>query len=370
MAVRVGIDLRCLPPDGGSGAGVSHAARELCTRLTKDPSFEWVAYIPHDASWSACQYVMLDSRSGSALRKGLRQRHCDMLFVPSGSIAPFIRIPSLPWVHDLIIFEHPEWFPQTWLKRLVTKALFLHGLRKAPAIFAVSEYTKKKILGRINKRAEKVIVTYEGGDSELAAIGKSIEAKKNYARQRMAEKYGFKNKFILSVGTIEPRKNLAMLIRAWQKSYEAHKKDLVIVGNVGWMYGDVIDQIKSLPHEAKYHIHLIREAGDNSKRNLLLAADTVCVPSLDEGFGLVALEAIQAGTRVIASNAGALPEVVGENGILLDPEDEKAWANALSDLSAASHRNIDPELTWGKVTEKVILGLRKYGLPSVRRKKK
>jgi glycosyltransferase involved in cell wall biosynthesis len=167
-----------------------------------------------------------------------------------------------------------------------------------------------------------------------------------------------------------------MLVRAW-KAYrqtlnpKRETRDLVIVGNVGWKYEDVIEEIKALPHEAKYHMYLIRRASDETKRNFLLAADMVCVPSLDEGFGLVALEAQQANTRVISSNAGALPEVMGQNGVSLDPTDEKAWIEALSDqIDGATRQNINPEFFWDKAAEKVLLGLRKYGLPSVRRKKK
>lgn len=351
----VGIDLRCLPIDGSEGAGVAHAARALCSRLVEDRTIEWIAYVPKGASfpvistgtkWSG-EIVELVDASSKALRRAIKSNPCDVLFVPSGAVSLGINVPAVPWVHDLIIFDHPEWFNQKWLQRMLTTKLFLRGIRRAPFVFAVSEYTKKAIIKHAKISAGKVMITYEGGDENLSDP--------NSAKKYCQNKFGIQRPFVLALGTIEPRKNLAMLIRAWKAS----SLDLVIAGQDGWKMQDVEKEILKLNQEQKTRFHRLPEITDEDKRQLLAAAEIVAVPSLDEGFGLVALEALQAGTDVIASNRGALPEVVGNAGILLDPLDEKAWSQTLaSPVKAGEGSYIDQKFSLEKTAEVVSKGLK------------
>jgi alpha-1,3-rhamnosyl/mannosyltransferase len=351
----IGVDLRCLPRDGSFGAGVAHAARALCMQLSKieihklnqpyQPSspkllesgglvgqeFEFVYYVPEGASWESGDVVRLNDATGRSLRLGLHKNPCDLLFVPSGSIAPAIKVPVVPWVHDLIIFEHPEWFDQSWLQRKITTYLFAKGLRKAPIIFAVSEYTKSQIAKLLNIDSGKIVVTNEGGDPELSEIRNTkYEIRKVEAKEFCENELGLARDFVLCLGTVEPRKNIVTLIRAWKKARQksAQVPDLVVAGANGWKFDDVEKEIKGLTATENQFFHRYKSVTDDQRRTLLLGADMVMVPSLDEGFGLVALEAMQAGTPVAVSNRGALPEVVGEAGMIIDADDEDGWALA------------------------------------------
>ncbi|MDD5726220.1 MAG: glycosyltransferase family 1 protein [Patescibacteria group bacterium] len=358
--MKVGLDLRCLPSDGSEGAGVAHAARALCSQLIKEKPINWQAFVVKGSAWQASpKYELADGQS-KTLKKALGENPCDILFVPSGAVSYGLDIPAIPWVHDLIIFDHPEWFPESWLHRQLTTHLFLRGIKQAPIVFAVSEYTKQAIIRHARVTQEKVMVTHEGGDGQLTINNEQLTIKKS-ASEYCRGKWGIEGQFILALGTVEPRKNLAMLIRAWKKSGGA--LDLVIAGRNGWKFEDVTREIKSLTSDEASRFHRIEDFNDDDKRQLLLAASIVAVPSLDEGFGLVALEALQAGTDVVASNRGALPEIVGQAGILLDPEDEKAWAEALNRISKLESRSSSTEqaqkFNWEKTAGVVLEGLKK-----------
>ena len=334
----VGLDLRCLPDRGTDGAGVAHAARALCAELIKDRTIKWEAYVPWHAEWDPETRQDLKDRSSLALKQAMRETPCGLLFVPSGAVSPGLPVPAVPWVHDLIIFDHPEWFPQSWLKRQVTTRLFLKGLQKAPLVLAVSEYTKQAIIRRARIPAERIIVTYEGGDEELRLIkNEELRINKSAASIFCQRQLDLPCPFLLCLGTIEPRKNIAMLIRAWRSarasSRARDKISLVIAGQNGWRYGDVEKEITSLPEDVRPYLYRLDKVTDDQRRQLLLAAQAVAVPSLDEGFGLTALEAMQAGTPVLSSDRGALPEVVGKAGTLIDPLDEDAWSRAILKLA-------------------------------------
>lgn len=337
--MKFGLDLRCLPNDGSEGAGVSHATRELCSRLVSNPSIEWIAFEPKGADFNVAQrarVVYLADGSGGSLRSAVRQNACDTLFVPSGAVPWGLGIPAIPWIHDLTILDHPEWFPESWLRRQYTTRLVLRGIKKAPVVFAVSEYTKAAIVRNTGIEAEKVVVTGEGGDGELARLSDLDVSKiKIQAAQFVKDKRKIESRYVLALGTVEPRKNLAMLIRAWYKTTGNRSLDLVVAGLWGWKCDDVRREISNLPSDLKKRFHRIEKLTDNDKRGLLMAASAVAVPSWEEGFGLVALEALQAGTPVVVSNRGALPEVVGDVGRTVDPGDEDAWANALIDVAAS-----------------------------------
>lgn len=340
----VGIDLRCLPQDGTPGAGVAHAAREISRALVSSPAsgVQWVLYIPRGASWegeadSSVRVVELASASGSALRAAVRQVPCDTLFVPSGAVAPGLAVPTVPLVHDVAIFGHPEWFNESVLRRTVTTTLFRRGIMRAKRILSVSQHTKDDLVRLFKIDPSIISVTHEGGDTVLATLhGETLHDAKQRAKLRLAER-GVTQSFILALGTVEPRKNLPVLIEAWKRlaSLSDRPVDLVIAGRDGWKLGPIVFAIKNAyASEGGSRIHRVHAISDDDRRELLLAADIVAVPSLHEGFGLVALEAMQAGTAVVVSNAGALPEVVQDAGLVVSPEDIDAWAGALNGLLA------------------------------------
>lgn len=354
--MHIGIDLRCLPAEGEQGAGIPHAARELVRSMlsASGDGHQWTLYVPRasvgdkersifqECQGPACRIAKLETATGGSLRRILQRQPCKILFAPSGAIAPLIKIPSVPWVHDIAIFEHPEWFDQALLKRTLTTNLFRQGVIKSPEVLAVSQFTKDELVRRFSLDPSRVTVTLEGGDSVLSHLaGPDLLAAKQKAKQRLAAR-GVTQLFILYLGTLEPRKNIPVLLESWLDARNHFKRpvDLVIAGRDGWKLGPIVKSLeaaRTYKPEGGSRLHRIEAPTDEHRRDLLLAADLVALPSLYEGFGLVALEAMQAGTAVVASTGGALPEVVGEAGVSLPPTDVAAWTEALVELMA------DPE---------------------------
>jgi len=131
--------------------------------------------------------------------------------------------------------------------------------------------------------------------------------------------------FLLTVGTLEPRKNVSRLVDAFQAL--DIPQQLVVVGARGWLYGDLLAKL------AGPRISAPENVSDEQLVGLYNLADFVVLPSLYEGFGIPALEAMACGTPVAASNVSSLPEVVGQAGLTFDPEDTAAIAHAMSRLA-------------------------------------
>jgi glycosyltransferase involved in cell wall biosynthesis len=131
------------------------------------------------------------------------------------------------------------------------------------------------------------------------------------------------------VGTLEPRKNIPFLLRAYKALHEVYKLDvpLVIVGRKGWLYEEIFRTITEL--ELQAWIRHLEGVGDEQLAHLYHAAGVLATPSHYEGFGLPALEALHCGCPVVVSNRGSLPEIAGDAGWTLDVLDEEEWTNAL-----------------------------------------
>lgn len=286
---RLGIDLRHVPKDGG--AGVAHASNRLAEALG-----------------------VIELRGpGNFLdvRRFVRQNKLDGLIVPSGAVPPFVPCPVFPWVHDLAIFDHPEWFPQSFLKRTITTNLFLHGLRRAKQVFCVSETTKKQITAHAGIVSKKITVAYIGIDSFPSEM---MDPSGRDPSLYSGKKYG------VAVGTIEPRKNYSFLIETWKKVRQEVDIDLVIIGKRGWGNVDLPD---------KPWLKVVENASDEERDALIAGASVLVQASLYEGFGMPLLEAMRASVPVVASDRGSLPEIAGDAAIILPLERPEAWPNAI-----------------------------------------
>jgi glycosyltransferase involved in cell wall biosynthesis len=324
----LGIDLRCLPASGSEGAGIAHAARALTRALIRTVPTNWMIrlYLPQGAALESLSVdrVLLQGSRRKDLVRGLQESPCDILFVPSGAVALGLPVPAIPWVHDVDIYAHPEWFGESWVTRMRTTWMFRKGLEKAPLIFSVSEYTKSEIRNLGLGIGKKVIVTGEGGDETLAVCS---DEDRQHARERLRA-MGIIDRFILMLGTVEPRKNIPFALSILQTKNSKSPIDFIIAGKDGWKT-EFIN--KAIDHASK-SINLIRlkEVPEALRRDLLISASVILVPSLSEGFGLVALEGIQAGVSVLASNRSALPEIVGDTALSLDDANE--WELVINHL--------------------------------------
>lgn len=308
--------------DGSKGAGVEHAARELWEVMHQEQekyNLELVGLVGEGAFLESEEGVVrLRNDSGGELRRALRERKgkMDALFVPSGAITWGIDVPTYPWVHDLAIFDHPEWFPQSWVKRHMTTWLYVRGLRCARHIFAVSKDTSKAIQRIAEIKPSCITVTYQSSKKKEMTASSSL----------------VQGEYVLILGTVEPRKNIPFIISLWSEVERrlGRSVPLIIAGRDGW--GDVI-----IPNHSS--IKRIRSFDDDQRDQLICNASILLLPSLHEGFGRLALEAMQEGVPLITSDRGALPEVVGSGGQILSLERPEAWIEKIvSTLSSPEEK--------------------------------
>ncbi len=227
--------------------------------------------------------------------------------------------------HDLSFEHYPEFF--SWRKRIWQKFLMRtkKEAQKADKIIVVSNSTKNDLVNLYQIKEEKIKVIYSGIGDEFKPINDQKE-KLNYVR----EKYNLPNNFILYFGTIEPRKNLVNLIKAFEVLREKHSIRLVIAGTKGWLFKDVFKTVR----ESKYRndIAFTGFVDQEDKPALYNLASLFVYPSFFEGFGFPPLEAMASGIPTIVSNSSSLPEIVSQGALMINPKnmDELAWAMSLA----------------------------------------
>lgn len=237
--------------------------------------------------------------------------------------------PIVTTVHDVHWMEHPEHFPA---RDLANMKRFLPGsLRRACRVIAVSESTRRDLLRhyKLHLTPEKVAVTPLAAGRHFAPPPGGQES----AREAANTKYGLQGRpYVLSVGVLQPRKNLRLLLDAFALAVlgpAAIPHALVIVGKRGWGNDELDRRLEALPPQVRERVVLAGYVSDDDLPGLYGGADALCYPSVYEGFGLPPLEAMACGTPVIASNSSSLPEVVGDAGILLSASNSEPWARAL-----------------------------------------
>lgn len=234
-------------------------------------------------------------------------------------LMPFKNVPTVLTVHDLIFRHMPEHHKplNRWYLNL-TLPLYC---RRADHIIAVSKATRRDMMDAYHVPAEKITVIHEAADPSFRRQTPEAIA---MARAR----YHLPDRFLLHIGTIEPRKNLTRLLHAWEPLYaKGEVPPLVFVGKRGWLADDFYAALEASPAREG-----VRFTGyvDNADLPAVCAAATALVfPTVYEGFGLPPLEAMACGTPVVCSNVSSLPEVVGDAALTFDPHDQHAIADAL-----------------------------------------
>jgi glycosyltransferase involved in cell wall biosynthesis len=227
--------------------------------------------------------------------------------------------PFIWTLHDATPWLYPE--TMNWKSRLYFGHLGARAARSSKAIITVSNEAKRNIIEALRVPESKVRVIYEGVDGAFRKIDEHAFLNSVRARYRLPER------FLLTVGTLEPRKNLPFLIRAYKRFRELTdaKLGLVIVGRKGWK-SQAIDQSLAEAGDGVVVTGFIPREDLVGLYNL---ADAFVLPSLYEGFGFPPLEAMACGCPVIVSNRGSLPEIVGDAALLIDPTDIDSLVGAL-----------------------------------------
>jgi glycosyltransferase involved in cell wall biosynthesis len=231
------------------------------------------------------------------------------------------QVPLVVTVHDLTLLRYPE-LGTKQLRNLVERTR--HSVHEAKRVIADSEATRRDVIQLLGAAEEKVRAVPLGCDPEFTPG--DVEA----ARERVMRSFGIDRPYVLHVGTIEPRKNLERLVSAFNRARSRYDLPhlLVLAGSPGWGVRPVRQVVASEGLES-----IVRFTGAVSREDLLAlyrAAALFAYPSLYEGFGLPALEAMACGTPVLASDVSSLPEVVGDAALTVDPADDEALAAAIA----------------------------------------
>lgn len=246
---------------------------------------------------------------------------CDLFHATDFVLHP-TRAPALLTVHDLSFLRFPECAHPN-LRRYLQEVV-PRSLARAARILADSHATKEDLVGLLGVPAEEIAVVYGGIEPRFSPETDAGAEGRLLARYPILER-----PYILSVGTLEPRKNYVRLMQAYHRLHAVAPDvpDLVIAGGKGWLYEDIFRTWEALGLTEKVHfLGFVEEA---LLPALYRRAALFAFPSLYEGFGFPPLEAMASGVPVIASNASSLPEVVGDAGLLVDPMDVDALADAM-----------------------------------------
>lgn len=322
LPLRIGIDARPLaePPNGirrwleGILGGFSEAGLD----------HEMVLFVPREGvippEGVEAQIVVVPGSTRAVLRpiwemfslpRAVRTSGVEVLLSPYGVVPPRLSMPTVSVVHDLAFMKWPHLLPRRyrfywrWITRTVSRAA---------AVVVPSNATKAEAVARLDLSVDSIYVVPHG-------VGRSFVP----AAPRQAESVrcsrGLPGLYVLAVGTLEPRKNIGVLVAAMDRVNAGRSKavGLVLAGREGWG-----PQVGPRPW-----LHHVAEPDDRTLVALFSGAAVFAMPSLDEGFGLPALEAMACGAPVVVAEAGALPEVVGQAGLTVLPEDVEGWAHAL-----------------------------------------
>ncbi len=247
----------------------------------------------------------------------------DLFHSPDFVLPPLLKAASVVTIHDLSFMRLPHCSPPALLDYLMRSVP--RSARRADAILADSESTRRDVVELLGIDAERVHVVYAGVDTRFTQQSPD-------AVHEAKARYGIVGPYVLAVGTLQPRKNYPRLLEGFaamrRKSGLPHK--LVIVGGRGWLYDEIDAAVARL--ELAEDVVMPGFVRDEDLPSLYTGADLLAFPSLYEGFGLPALEAMACGTPVVASTAPALPEVCGEAALLVDPTDVPSLADAVEQV--------------------------------------
>ena len=374
--MRIGIDCRTiLNPGYGENAGVGHYTYFLVSNLLKiDKKNQYILFFDNLLSKNAAESMIAGS-SNAAIKffpfhrykhylpfafshilvsAALEKEKLDVFHSPAYTLPLSYKGKSIVTVHDLAIYKHPEWFPSKFLigQNFSTKTLVPQSFKKAEKIIAVSEHTKKDLKEIFKIKDDKIKVIYEGVEfrnipsKDEAVCG--VEDKVCFEDIRV--KYGLGDDYVLFLGTIEPRKNIAALVRAFcslsLKNKEFGKKyQLILAGARGWKNEKIFSEINACKKKPGLGgvVKYVGYVPGKEKFSLMKYSTCFVFPSFYEGFGLPVLEAMSLGVPTITSNVSSLPEIAGEAAILVSPTETGEIAGALEKV--LTDRDLQSELS-------------------------
>ncbi len=249
----------------------------------------------------------------------------DLFHFPNYVSGPVARGKVVTSVYDVSFLRYPQCASaQTlrWLNRNLERTL-----KRADGIVTISEFSKTEIVEVLGVPARKVIVVYPGVSEAFRRPAPEAEI------ARVRRRYGLPDSYLLAVGTLEPRKNLATLVRAFsieRAFFRSRRCGLVLAGARGWKTGPLFDEIGRL--NLRGDVVATGYVDDRDLPALYQGAEMLVFPSLYEGFGMPLLEAMASGLPVVASDTSSHREVLGEAAVFVSPRDPESLARAVKEL--------------------------------------
>ena len=275
----------------------------------------------------------------------------DLYFFPNFVIYPHLGGKNIVVVPDLTFEKVPQYVDRQnveFLKKFVPPSV-----AKADHIVTISNYTKGDLIQTYKVPDRKITVAYPGVDpvnfrprglEEIAAIKR---------------KYAIEKPFILYLGTLEPRKNIPSILKAYAGLKNRQEYSLVLAGKKGWLYEEIFQTVRKLGIEKE--VIFTGYIPDDDRPILMAAAQLFVFPSFFEGFGMPVVEAQACGTPVVTSNTTSLPEAVGEGAILVDPENTNELKEAMEKILSS------PKIA-NQLKEKGLQNARRFNWASSARK--
>ncbi|HEV2663577.1 MAG TPA: glycosyltransferase family 1 protein [Blastocatellia bacterium] len=256
----------------------------------------------------------------------LRIYRVDVFHGTNYCIPVFAPCPTVVTIHDLSLFTQSHTHELANVKQGKRRMPIM--ARLASLIIAPSEWTRREIVEQLRISPEKIRVIYEAAREGMKPLPPHL-------CQSALDKYQIRRPYLLYVGTIEPRKNLLTLIRAYDELLRttALRPQLALCGGRGWLYDEIFKLVEDL--KLQDQIRFTGYVDDADLPALYSAAEAFVYPSFYEGFGLPPLEAMACGAPVITSDVSSLPEVVGKAGLTHAPNDTRALTEAMAQLLGA-----------------------------------
>ncbi len=259
-------------------------------------------------------------------------------------------------IHDIDFLKFPEMYETQ--NRLLLKLYSAAAAKRSKKLIAVSEFTKREVVQKYRVPAEKIAVVPHGYDP--AVFNPELRRRPEAVKEDLKRRFGIHGRFVLFVGALQPKKNLPRLLAAYAMIAKETGVKLAIASGDGWKKEEFEAALRANP--ARGSIVVLKKVSTEGLRYLYAGADAFILPSITEGFGMPVLEAMAAGTPVLASRGTVLEEVAGGAALLFDPQSEKEMAEKMR--AVLSSKDLGRELeerslaraksfAWEKTAEKI-----------------
>lgn len=320
--MRIGFNARLLGTDAsyrqtGVSRYISRLLDHLPAHLTGDDWLVVAGNRPGADPPSPIRRILWEQ---TLLPARARRGRWDILHCPVNVLPVVAPCASVVTIHDTAFLATPETMTRPRQRYLRTQVA--RSVRQADQILTVSQATADDLMRAFGVPNARITVTPLAADERFRPA--PPEVLDSFRRQHDLDR-----PFILTVGTREPRKNAAHLVRAFARIAPTAAYDLVLVGPAGWLEGELDATIRDLPAPVRERVRLAGFVPDDDMPLWYAAADVFAYAALHEGFGLPVLEAMACGVPVVTSNTSSLPEIAGDAAMLIDPTDDRVLAATL-----------------------------------------